>query len=118
MLALSATAGCGIESLFVGSGCTRSENSTWNLQEPTDPSTTLAIEDCRADVGACDALCTMELNANVSSEDLDTMTGCTVLFDGSTIHVEVTYDIDSDDAGCDGEPEPGGPLSDASGGAN
>src|SRR5580704_14032595 len=50
MLALSATAGCGVESLFVGSGCTRSEDSTWDIHEPADPSTMLEVEDCQVDV--------------------------------------------------------------------
>ena len=65
----------------------------------------LEVEDCQADVDACDALCTMELTANV--DDLDTMTGCEVRFDGSTVHVRVTYDIDSDDGGCEPVDEPG-----------
>ncbi len=75
----------------------------------------LEVEDCQVDVDACDALCTMELDANVV--DLDQMTGCAVRFDGSTVHVEVTYDIETDDGGCDSEPEPG-PLEGAGGGTN
>jgi hypothetical protein len=106
-------AGCGVESLFVGHGCTDSESSSWDLHEPTDPSTTLMIEDCRMDVGACDALCDMELG---SDEDFaasgDMLTGCTVRFDGSTIHVQADYDEPDDSPGCEQEgvglPEDGG----------
>jgi len=93
-------------SLFVGSGCTDDKATTWDLHEPTDPSTTLKIEDCRQDVDACDVLCTMELDANASN--VNTMTGCQVLFDGETIHVEVKYQVDSNDPGCEvlGDDEP------------
>jgi hypothetical protein len=99
-------AGCGVESLFVGSGCTSHQSSTWDLHEPTDPSTTLQIEDCRIDSGACDALCTKELDAN--EIEVDTLTSCTARFDGSTIHVEADYDTSNDQPGCDvvGDDEP------------
>jgi hypothetical protein len=108
VLALLATGllglgGCGVDSLFVGTGCNDNESSTWDLHEPTDPSTTLEIEDCRQDVGACDALCTTELGSNGDSDD--TMTGCTVRFDGSTIHVQVDYDTPTDEPGCDSGSE-------------
>jgi hypothetical protein len=112
---LLGVAGCGgVESLFVGHGCNDSESSSWDLHEPTDPSTTLMIEDCRMDVGACDALCTSELDANNQdfSEEGGTLTGCTVRFDGSTIHVQADYDIPDDAPGCEpegfGEPDAGG----------
>jgi hypothetical protein len=99
---LSGLGGC---SIFTGSGCTNNQDTTWDLHEPTDPSTTLKIEDCRDDVSACQVLCTMELDQNVVDQPIEQMTGCEVRFDGSTIHVEVKYDISSDTPGCD-EPEP------------
>jgi len=116
VLMLSGLAGCGVESLFVGNGCTQAEDSTWDIALPTDPSDTLKIEDCQMDADACDALCTMELDANV--DNVDTMTGCAVRFDGSTVHVEVKYNIDSDDSGCDSEPEPQGGVDLLDAGAN
>jgi hypothetical protein len=106
--------GCsGVESLFVGHGCTDSESASWDLHEPTDPSTTLTIEDCRMDVGACDALCNLELGSDEDFTDSGGMlTGCTVRFDGSTIHVQANYDIPDDAPGCEqegfGEPDAGG----------
>jgi hypothetical protein len=111
---LFGVAGCGgVESLFVGHGCTDSASSSWDLHEPTDPTTTLKIEDCRMDVGACDALCTLELGSDEDfSENGGTLTGCTVRFDGSTIHVQANYDVPDDAPGCEqegfGEPDAGG----------
>ncbi|HEY3801626.1 MAG TPA: hypothetical protein VGL61_03430 [Kofleriaceae bacterium] len=101
-LGLSGLSGCAV---FTGSGCTAHQDSTWNVQEPTDPSTTLKIEDCRDDASACDILCSMELEQNASGVDIEQMTGCQVRFDGSTVHVEVKYDTVSDSPGCD-QPEP------------
>jgi hypothetical protein len=90
--------GCAIESLFVGSGCTDHDETVWSLHEPTDPSTTLKIEDCRQDSDACEVLCTMELDANVSN--VNTMTDCQVRFESQTVHVDVKYDVQSTDPGC------------------
>jgi hypothetical protein len=101
-IGLSGLSGC---SVFTGSDCTDHQDSTWDMHEPTDPSTTLKIEDCRDDEGACNALCTMELDQNVTDVFLEQMTGCQVRFDGSTVHVEVKYDTASDSPGCD-QPEP------------
>ncbi|HEY1548806.1 MAG TPA: hypothetical protein VGG28_13345 [Kofleriaceae bacterium] len=112
---LLGVAGCGgVESLFVGHGCTDSASSSWDLHEPTDPATTLKIEDCRMDVGACDALCDLELDADNEdfAEGDATLTKCTVRFDGSTIHVQADYDTPDDAPGCEqegfGEPDGGG----------
>jgi hypothetical protein len=104
----AASAGCGtIESAFLGTGCEDHNDTTWDLHEPTDPSTTLKIEDCRQDAGACDALCTLELETYAPN---GTMTGCNVLFDGTTIHVEVHYDVLNDQPGCLPLQQPTGPL--------
>jgi hypothetical protein len=100
--------GCWVDSLLTGSGCTHHHDDTYDLQEPTDPATTLKIEDCRMDVGACDALCTLVLSQN---DEGQTMTSCSVTFDGSTTHVDVGYDTQDDGFGCavpfgDDEPLP------------
>jgi hypothetical protein len=98
--------GCWVDSLLTGSGCTQHHDDTYNLQEPTDPATTLKIEDCRMDVGACDALCTLVLSENDADQ---TMTSCSVTFDGSTTHVDVGYDTQDDGFGCTvpfGDDEP------------
>jgi hypothetical protein len=100
--ALGVSSGCAV---FTGPGCTDHQDSTWNVQEPTNPSATIMIEDCRDDVDACTDLCTTELDQNASGVDIVQMTGCQVRFDGSTVHVEVKYDTASDSPGCD-QPEP------------
>jgi hypothetical protein len=104
MMAVVGLSGCAIEEIFTGPGCTDHQDSTWDLHEPTDPSTTLKIEDCRDDASVCDVLCTMELDQNVVNVPLEEMTSCQVRFDGSTVHVEVKYDTASDAPGCDSEP--------------
>lgn len=103
LLGVVGLSGCAIESVFTGSGCTDHKTSTWSLSEPTDPSTTLKIEDCRVDVDACDALCTMELDE--FGTDVDEMTGCQARFEGSAVHLQVDYDVQSDAPGCE-VPEP------------
>ena len=102
-------AGCGVDSLLTGTGCVSHDEDTWDLHEPTDPATTLKIEDCRVDVDACDALCTMVLAANNSS---GTETSCQVTFEGATTHVDIHYDVNNGGDGCavpeDDEPAPSG----------
>jgi hypothetical protein len=94
MLAAVAGAGC---STMIGKDCVSTSSNEWDLQEPTTPSLTLKIEDCRIDGGACNALCEMVLADN--DVDESNITSCSVRFDGSTIHVSIDYDSPDDTNG-------------------
>lgn len=105
LFAACALAVAGCSSSSTSESCLDQKTSSWDLQQPGTPQQDLKVADCQADIAACDALCEYVLELQMPDAEFDD--GCSVRFDGSTVHVEVKYavfdDTDTNGVACPNE---------------
>lgn len=83
--------------------CTATEHQTLTVSTPADPAMQFRVDSCRADPDACPALCSLALERAGFMGSVDS---CDVSFAGTTVTLDVAFEVDDHGFGCPSAPGP------------